>query len=183
MEADLQRILATGYLDGIGDRSIADLRSARVECRTVETKLSYLRRLVQGHHDVVGAERSRRSEGGERGDLASLIDRLPAILADRVRAPGAGRLTPNVEPGDVSGALADRVRTVVDRVPVDELTSAPTEQLAAFSDDLADLEGELSAIRRSLFDRIDTIEAELTRRYRDGEANVDELLAGREAAD
>jgi hypothetical protein len=34
----------------------------------------------------------------------------------------------------------------------------------------------VSDLRRNLFDRIDAIEAELTRRYRTGEASVDSLL-------
>ncbi len=48
--------------------------------------------------------------------------------------------------------------------------------LARAATELADLELEISSLRRSLFDRIDTIQAELTRRYRDGETTVDDLL-------
>ena len=37
-------------------------------------------------------------------------------------------------------------------------------------------ERRVSDLRRALFDRIDAIENELTRRYRTGEASVDTLL-------
>jgi len=176
MDQELQRILASDYLAGLDGRPVDALRAARAECRGVETKLSFLRRLLQGHHDVVAGERRRRDEGGAPGDVSALVEQLPAILTDRVRGPGAGRLTPTVEPGELAGELADRVRDLVGRVSLDELTSVSAPELATLADDLAALESEVSATRRSLLDRIDAIEAELTRRYRDGEASVDELL-------
>ncbi len=37
----------------------------------------------------------------------------------------------------------------------------------------------MSALRRAVFDRIDAVETELTGRYRDGSAHVDDLLANR----
>jgi len=45
------------------------------------------------------------------------------------------------------------------------------------AESLAGFERTVSALRRTLFDRIDAIEAELTRRYRTGEASVDSLLS------
>lgn len=50
--------------------------------------------------------------------------------------------------------------------------------LARAAEQLAALELEVSTLRRALFDRIDALQAELTRRYRDGETTVDDLLAG-----
>ena len=44
-----------------------------------------------------------------------------------------------------------------------------TEQLDAF-------EHEVSGHRRDLFERIDALQAEITRRYKTGEATVDSLL-------
>ena len=117
MDAALNRVLANDYLADLGGRSVADLRSLRAECQTVENKLSYLRRLVQGRLDIVTGEQERRKGGGDPGDTADLIERLP------------------------------------------------------------ELEGEVSSFRRAMFDRIDRIETELTARYRDGSASVDDLLA------
>ncbi|MCB0975885.1 MAG: hypothetical protein KDB02_00360 [Acidimicrobiales bacterium] len=176
MDQALNRILADDFLAGIGDVPVSELRASRATCRDVETKFSYLRRLIQGHHDVVTAEVRRRAEGGSPDDVTALVERLPSILADRVRAPGAGRLTATMEPGELSGEMVDKVDEVTGRVPLDGLTSVPAEVLEDAAESLAGLESEVSAIRRSLFDRIDAIEAELTRRYRDGEASVDDLL-------
>jgi hypothetical protein len=41
---------------------------------------------------------------------------------------------------------------------------------------LSDLEHAVSARRRSLHERIDALQSELTRRYKTGEATVDSLL-------
>lgn len=176
MDRELNQILADGYLDGLGDLRVHELRDARARCRAVETKLSYLRRLIQGHHDVVTGEVRRRDEGGALDDVTGLVEQLPTLLADRVRAPGPGRLTATMEPGELSGGLADRLADITRRVPLDGLASASGEELQQVADDLAALESEVSGTRRAMFDRIDVIEAELTHRYRDGEANVDDLL-------
>ena len=36
--------------------------------------------------------------------------------------------------------------------------------------------GEVSQLRRAIFEPIDRLQAEMTRRYRDGEADIEELL-------
>lgn len=180
MDQELNLILADGYLDGLDAQPVDDLRHRRAQCRSVETKLSYLRRLIQGHHDVVTGELRRRAEGGAPHDLTSLVEQLPAILADRVRGPGGGRLTATMEPGELTGELVERVEAVTDRVPLEELVDAEDAVLDGVAADLAALEGEVSGVRRAMFDRIDALEAELTRRYRDGEASVDELLTTRD---
>jgi hypothetical protein len=41
---------------------------------------------------------------------------------------------------------------------------------------MRDFENDLSALRRRLHERIDALQAEIGRRYRDGEASVDSLL-------
>ena len=57
-----------------------------------------------------------------------------------------------------------------------ELTN---DQLETIADQLESLEHDVSDLRRAMFDRIDALQAELTRRYRDGEASVEELLQDR----
>ena len=53
------------------------------------------------------------------------------------------------------------------------LDDATLGRLAA---DLSAFEQRVSGHRRSLFDRIDALQDEITRRYRSGEASVDALL-------
>src|SRR6478609_9967579 len=130
MDTELDRILADDYLVDLETRPVADLRALRAECQTVETQLSYLRRMVQGRHDIVTGEIDRRSHGGDRYDVFDLVDRLPEILADRIHAPGPGRLPPNMEPGELTGALADRLVEITDRVPIESPGEADDEALS-----------------------------------------------------
>jgi hypothetical protein len=178
MDAELDRILAPDYLDDLASRPVAELRALRGECQAVETQLSYLRRMVQGRHDIVAGELARRRTGGDRYDTADLVDRLPEILADRIHAPGPGRLPAVMEPGELSGALADRLNAISTRVPIESPGDAEDDALETVADELEQLEHEVSGMRRKLFDRIDTLQAEITRRYRSGEARVEDVLSG-----
>lgn len=178
MDQELDRILTDGYLAGLADRPVAELRTLRAECQAVETQLSYLRRMVQGRHDIVSGEVERRNRGGDRYDTGDLVDRLPQILADRIHAPGPGRLPSGMEPGELSGRLAERLAEITARVPIESPADAEDEALAQAATDLSDLEHEVSGFRRLLFDRIDALQGEITRRYRDGEARVDDVLSG-----
>ncbi len=177
MDRELERILDDGYLTGLPDRSVAELRSVRAQCQSLETKLSYLRRLAQGRHDIVTGEIERRRHGGDPDDVAGLVERLPEILADRTRGTGPGRLSTTLEPGELSGVLVDRFEAIAEAIPLDAPDAITDAHLAEAAEQLVALEGEVSGLRRAMFERIDTVEAELTRRYRDGEAQVDDLLA------
>lgn len=170
MDQELNQVLATDYLSDLADRPVAELRALRAECQAVETKLSYLRRMVQGRHDIISGEIQRQKGGGDPADVSGLVERLPEILSDRIRGPGSGRLPATFEPGEIDGRLVDRLDEI------DSAWAAPDPDLDRVAAELAALETELSDLRRSMFDRIDAIEGELTGRYRDGKAQVDDLL-------
>jgi hypothetical protein len=174
MEETTERLLAPEYLADVDQRAIEDIRAMRAECQDVETGLSYLRRVVQGRLDIVAAERERRRSGGDPADIARLVEQLPTILADHLRAPGNGRLPSTLGPGKVDTELEARVDAVV--ATLDDLAAVDDDALAAGQAELTDLETEISGRRRELFDRIDALQAELTRRYRTGEADVGSLL-------
>jgi len=176
VDAELEAILDDEYLGDIAQQPLDQIRSMRAECQEVETQLSYLRRLVQGRHDIVGTELERRRQGGDPTDLSGLVGRLPEILADRIRAPGPGRLPETLVPREPSGRLADRWNSIVSAGHLTRIDECDEEQLGAISEQLVALEKEVSDLRRALFRRIDTLQAELTRRYRDGEAHVEQLL-------
>jgi hypothetical protein len=174
MDETTERLLDPGYLHELSARSIEDIRSMRAECQDVETGLSFLRRVVQGRLDIVAAELRRREEGGDPADIALLVEQLPTILGDHLRAPGNGRLPSTLGPGHVDEELQGRVDTAV--TALDDLVALTTDDLVATGEQLSALEGEISGRRRELFDRIDALQAELTRRYRTGEASVESLL-------
>lgn len=176
VSSQLDRILGAEYLGDLERRSMADVRTMRAECQEIETGLSYLRRLVQGRLDIVGAESQRRRDGAEPGDLADLIRQLPEILSEGTRAPGPGRLPQLLAPGDVDAELTARLDDVMGDHDLETLPSLDAEELDRVHDELEALEREVSDRRRQFFDRIDTLQAEITRRYRTGEASVESLL-------
>ena len=176
LSSELERIFGAEYLADLEQRSMTDVRAMRAECQEVETGLSYLRRLVQGRLDIVGAEQQRRREGAEPGDLAELISQLPEILADRTRAPGFGRLPQLMAPGELDPELTGRLDAIVGNHDLETLPALGDADLGRIHDELESFEREVSGTRRQLFDRIDALQAEITRRYRTGEASVETLL-------
>lgn len=174
MDETTERLLDPAYLDDLEHRAIEDIRSMRAECQDVETGLSYLRRSVQGRLDIVAAELQRREAGGDPADIARLVEQLPTILGDHLRAPGNGRLPNTLGPGHVDEELQARLDALV--ATLDDLAALSTDDLRSAQQELTDLESVISGRRRELFDRIDSLQAELTRRYRTGEASVESLL-------
>lgn len=177
MSDSLDQILADDFLGDLASIDIADLRARRARCQDVETGLSYMRRLVQGRLDVVTAELERRAEGGDLDDLQALIDRLPTLLAGSTRSPGTGRLPQSFGTGEVDVELSDELDDIITNGHLDDPGSISDVELTAAQAQLTEFEHKVSGLRRQLFDRIDAVETELTRRYRTGEATVDSLLS------
>lgn len=173
MDAELQDILRDDYLGDVTALDLDELRARRTTCQAVETQLSYLRRLVQGYHDITTGELTRRREGGDPSDLSALVERLPQILSDRVHAPGTGHLPQHLQPGDVTGRLADQLAGLLTDTELDRPDQLSDQRLQEAGERLEALEQEVSSLRRALFNRIDSVQNELARRYRTGEATLD----------
>jgi hypothetical protein len=169
----IDRVLAAGFLDRLTEIPLEELRSLRADAEQEETDLSYLRRLLQGRIDILRAESARRS-GGE--GAASLMDLLPGILADDggQSAPhGLGRHAPT-EP-----SRADHHRRYLEALVADVTLSDPSNDDDSLTRALEVFEREeatVSANRRAVQDVMDRCNAEITRRYREGDANIADLL-------
>lgn len=169
----IDRVLAEDYLDGLGALPLADVRTLRNEAEQEEADLSYLRRLLQGRVDIIQAELARRR--GELGESGSIIDQLPRILADdRAPARGLGRHAV-IEPSRV-----DEHRRLVERLVADSDLSAlagrTADQLEETLVRFGDHERDISEQRRAVQAVMDACAAEITRRYREGEADISALL-------
>ena len=175
----LDAILADDYLAGLTTLPIEELRRRRSDCQEVEVSLSYLRRVVQGRLDIVLAELRHRRDGTTH-DLQTLVDELPAILSEKVHAGGNGRLSRLLSPGDEPGvddALLARIDAVADDRRLSDLSECSDADIEGLVDDLQSMESDVSAQRRAIHERIDALQAELVRRYKTGEANVNTLLS------
>jgi hypothetical protein len=151
---------------------LPSLRQLRSDVDQEETDVSYLRRLLQGRIDIVEAElRHRRGTGGD------VISELPRILAEHggpSTPHGLGRLTA-VEPSRAD-AHRRHVEQLVADVDLDDVTARTDDELEQALGTYQGEEHRLSQLRRRLQDLMDATAAELTRRYREGEADPGELL-------
>ncbi|MFJ8477759.1 ABC transporter substrate-binding protein [Kitasatospora sp. NPDC094011] len=163
------------------------LRTLRRETLEQEADLSYLRRLLHGRMDILRAELDRRPGGPVRtggvrpageepgGDL---LDRLPAILTDAPSTVRRSARHVTLGPPRTQESQLEADALMGD-VQLADLAAHPAEELLAALERLRAHEREVSGRRQLLLRTADGCNAEITRRYRDGEARVDDLLAER----
>lgn len=166
-------LLDPAFLDGVERRTMGEVRGLRRQAEQSEVDLSYTRRLLQGRLDIVRRELQRRAEHDGR----SLVDLLPEILSEKGRGPahGLGRHQ-TVQPS----SPADHehwVNSLAPGVDLSDVGDLPDDQLETAARALAAGERGLSERRRGVQRVMDGLAGELGRRYRDGEADVAQLLA------
>ncbi len=168
----VDQILDEKFVGELAGVELAELRRRRRMCDDVETELSYYRRLLHGRMDLLAFELRRRRGEDDR----TLLEALPDILAGQERPGGHSVRQVPVEAPDVP----DHGRRAVDKALGDDfLTRLPSiadDELESIQTSLADTEREVSAQRRKVYEVCERVQAELTRRYREGLADPDELL-------
>lgn len=178
-------VLSLEWLDGVRTASTADLRARRDECRELETQFSYARRLLQGKIDIITNELARRSDESsspETGDadVQDLVRRLPSILAGESSGRGASRgggpkrLLQQELPANAGKYRRHRERLAAE---LSHVASSSNQELSRMLEELAQEERHVSEDRRKAQEIIDTVNAELVRRYRDGEEDPAALLS------
>jgi FtsZ-binding cell division protein ZapB len=169
----IDRVLDPRFVADVGQLDLAELRTRREEVEAEEADISYLRRLLQGRLDILRAELVRRSRGGEH-DVAGLLAGLPEILSDD--APGTFSAIPRI----LVPPRADQHRRRVERLVSDEtiarLPELDVEELTRAVEVLAQEEESVSTHRRAVQRVVDVLRGELARRYRNGSAQISELL-------
>ncbi|EMF56634.1 MULTISPECIES: hypothetical protein [Streptomyces] len=151
---------------------LPELRTLRRDAQRDEADLSYLRRLLQGRIDILRAELARR---GGAADPAALVDRLSAILTD---APARHRSSArHVTVGTPYGEEHRRLAAeMLDEVELSDLRARTDDELTVGLARLVHHEQQISGRRQRLQRTADDCSAEIARRYREGEAQVDDLL-------
>lgn len=174
----IDQVRDPGFLAGVDDLDLDEVRRRRSMCGDLDVELSYYRRMLHGRMDLLAFEMRRRAGEEER----TLLEALPQILAEGAYSPSrtegvADRSVP-VEVPD----LPKPGRRLIDRALDDGfLAHLPTmsdEDLRDTQRFLEEMEVEVSQQRRSVHAALDTLHEELTRRYREGLADPGEVLAG-----
>ncbi len=171
----LSDVTDPAYLEGLEGWTLQEVRSRRGEATEAETGLSYLRRIVQGRLDIVVAEQAHRRDG-RHGDLSELVEELPTILSENVHAPGLGRLPTLMAPGELDRELDRRLEEILPSERLGRLSELADDELRRTAEELTSFERSVSAQRRAVLDVLDRLQEEIVRRYRTGEATVDNLL-------
>ncbi|MFR9730417.1 aerial mycelium formation protein [Saccharopolyspora sp. MS10] len=169
----IDRVLDPAYADGIEERPLGDVRELRDEAAQEETDLSYLRRMLHARIDIVRAEQRRRAENGS----TSVVDQLVGILSDNAVGPAAG--SGRYQSTEPSRAEAHRrhVEALVSDVDLSNVTSLTDAKLDTALAAYTSEEDSVSGRRREVQAVVDRFNAEIARRYREGAASVDDLLA------
>ena len=158
----IDRILDPGFTEEIGQLGLPELRARREEAEAEEADVSYLRRRLQGRLDILRAELVRRSAGDEQ-DVAGLLAGLPAILTDD--SPGTFSAVPRVQVPSWAGEHRRRVERLVSDETIARLPELDVEELT-----------RAVRFRRAVQRVVDVLRGELARRYRDGTAQLSQLL-------
>jgi hypothetical protein len=166
----------------MGGLRLAELRTLRRSAQREEADLSYVRRLLHGRIDILRAELGRRGPGdpvvadGPSAEPAELVELLPKILAD---VPSRHRTSArHVTLGTPHGAECERLaEEMLAEVGLSDLPARTDEELRGAMGRLEGYEQQVSRRRQGLQRTADRCGAEIARRYREGEAQVDDLLA------
>lgn len=151
---------------------LQELRALRADLQEQDDAISYVRRMAQARLDLVRAEMRHRAAGDDK----NITGELPIILGAHLTG---GQARPPRPADDFSShPLAMELEELCQEAGGTDLRSMDADELAAFAAQLYDFEQKRSGERKDLFGRIDALSAELVRRYRDGEAEFEGLLAG-----
>jgi len=165
------------YVESLETRSLEDLRALRDECREVENELSFERRLCHARIDILRAEIERRM-GNQDQDLLS---RLPEILGsaefrgDSAALPDRARDLSVPRNADIPRR---RVEEIAGEQTMARLSGLQVSEIKEIMTNLAEHERNLSTRRNKIHDVMDSIQAEIVRRYTSGEADPTAALGG-----
>jgi hypothetical protein len=162
----VDRIREAGYLTGLGELSIDELRVKRDECMAEREYLSLLRRLVQGRSEILKAELESRGTGEE---AAPIVERLATILSadDRERGPSRGEALRVGLPEEEMLLARRRVERLVANAGLSDPTALDDDALGKAVELMFAEERDLSETRAEVMRVLDAVQDELKRRYKD----------------
>jgi hypothetical protein len=173
----IDQVMDPSFVAGLEELDLDEIRGRRNTLDELDTEFSYYRRILHGRMDLLDFE-MRRRDGSE---TRSLIEALPEILSDGVSGKTSNPLDRelSVETPEFAGLG----RRNVDRALADDFLSRlpflEDRELVEIRKSLAEAEHEVSDQRRAVYNAYDVITSDLTRRYRDGAADADELLSAK----
>jgi hypothetical protein len=169
----IDRVLDRAFATDLPAVPLKVLRERRAEASAEESDLSYLRRVLHGRLDIIAAETARRVNGDE----SPLVARLTEILSDSPsRRVASARHLPRGTGDATAGEYRRALETRLRELAVPDLATCSDQALRDAAALLSAFEREVSELRRRVQIVVDECAADLARRYREGEAAIDDLL-------
>jgi hypothetical protein len=160
----IDRIRDGGFVAGLGDLSLEELRARRDECMAEREYLSLMRRLLQGRAEILQAEMDAR---GSSEVQEPLVQRLSTILAADDHPTSRGEAVRVGVPEDELMLARRRVERLATDAELSDPSQLSDTALASVIVALANEEHGVSEDRRAVIDVLDTLQDELKRRYKD----------------
>ena len=165
----IDRILAEGYVSGLEGLSLDEVRARRDECLAEREYLSFLRRQVQGRLDILRAEQQRRTNRDE----TSLVDQLASVLADEGGSgPSRGEALRIHVPEEEMLLARRRIEALVADAALSDPRAMSDQDLDRVIGRLEDEEREVSGKRSEVLSRLDLLQDDLKRRYKEDPAQA-----------
>ncbi len=161
--------MTTTKLPDPANLSLEELRGLRQQLQLEDDAVSYARRVAQTRLDFLKAEATHRAD---KSDII-VDDELRDVLSSHLTGGPARPPRPTEDLSD--HPLAVELDELCASAGLGRLKTLDDAQLVALTEAIAEFEGRVSSDRRERFDQLDALSAELVRRYRDGEADVDSL--------
>jgi len=160
---------------------LQELRAVRADLQAQDDLVSYVRRLAHARLDLIDAEIRHRADAvvAVVGEAAASEGAIPGELRNLLghHLTGGPARPPRPAEDESQHALALEFEALCMQYGIADLSGLDDEQLHELRAQVGTFEQRSSHDRQDLFHRIDALSAELVRRYRDGEADVDGLLA------
>jgi hypothetical protein len=151
------------------EMSLLELRSLRQRLQHEDDAVSYARRVAQARLDLLKSEAARRSAASD----SEPTEELRTVLSQHLTGGPARPPRPTEDLSD--HPLAVELDEICSTGGLGHLKQLDDAELATLTEAIAAFESRVSSDRRARFDRLDALSAELVRRYRDGEADVESI--------
>ena len=151
------------------EMTLLELRSLRQRLQHEDDAVSYARRVAQARLDLLKSEAARRSDASDAEPTAE----LRTVLSQHLTGGPARPPRPTEDLSD--HPLAVELDEICSAGGLGHLKELDDAELAALTEGIAAFESRVSSDRRAGSDRLDALSAELVRRYRDGEADVESI--------
>jgi hypothetical protein len=158
----IDQIREPEFLIDLDSLPLDELRARRDLADSVETELSYYRRVLHGRMDLLAFEQRRRR--GE--ETRSLIDALPEILTGRDRTGGgrARHLSTELPYLPVKGKR--HLDQVLGNDLMIRMSDMTEEELSEANRELTEMEAEISSVRQELLTVLDQLQSAVVARYK-----------------